>query len=104
MKPRGYLLVAAAIVLPMSGALANDELLKWEKDPNQWVMPTRTYDNQRYSELKQITAENVKNLHPVWSFSTGVLRGHEGAPLVDRGHHVCPHAVPEHRVRARSQG
>ena len=82
MKPRGYLLVAAAIVLPMSGALANDELLKWEKDPNQWVMPTRTYDNQRYSELKQITAENVKNLHPVWSFSTGVLRGHEGAPLV----------------------
>ena len=82
MKPRGYLLVAAAIVLPMSGALANDELLKLEKDPNQWVMPTRTYDNQRYSELKQITAENVKNLHPVWSFSTGVLRGHEGAPLV----------------------
>ena len=45
-------------------------------------MPTRTYDNQRYSELKQITAENVKNLHPVWTFSTGVLRGHEGAPLV----------------------
>ena len=43
MKPRGYLLVAAAIVLPMSGALANDELLKWEKNPNQWVMPTRTY-------------------------------------------------------------
>ncbi|MGO8916324.1 MAG: methanol/ethanol family PQQ-dependent dehydrogenase [Stellaceae bacterium] len=82
MKPRGYLLVAAAIVLPMSGALANDELLKLEKDPNQWVMPTGTYDNHRYSELKQITAQNVQNLHPVWSFSTGVLRGHEGAPLV----------------------
>jgi len=82
MKPRGYLLVAAVAFMPMTGALANDELLKIEKDPNQWVMPTGTYDNHRYSELKQITAQNVQNLHPVWSFSTGVLRGHEGAPLV----------------------
>jgi PQQ-dependent dehydrogenase (methanol/ethanol family) len=83
MQPRGYLLVAAAaIALPMSGAMANDELLKLEKDSKQWVMPTGDYANQRYSELKQINKENVKNLRPVWTFSTGVLRGHEGAPLV----------------------
>jgi alcohol dehydrogenase (cytochrome c) len=82
MKPRGYLFAVAAIAVPMSGALANDELLKLEKDPNQWAMPTGDYANHRYSELKQITGENVKNLRPVWSFSTGVLRGHEGAPLV----------------------
>jgi len=82
MNPRGYLLVLAAIALPVSGALANDELLKLQKDPNQWVMPTGDYANQRYSQLNQITAQNVQNLRPVWSFSTGVLRGHEGAPLV----------------------
>jgi len=82
MQPRGYLLVAAALALPVSGALANDELIKLEKDPHQWVMPTGNYANQRYSELKQINKENVKNLRPVWTFSTGVLRGHEGAPLV----------------------
>ncbi|HUH85255.1 MAG TPA: methanol/ethanol family PQQ-dependent dehydrogenase [Stellaceae bacterium] len=83
MKPRGYAFLAAAVAaLPLSSALANDELLKLEKDPAQWVMPTGTYDNHRYSSLKQIDAENVKNLRPVWSFSTGVLRGHEGAPLV----------------------
>ena len=41
----------------------------------------RDYANQRYSKLKQINAENVKKLQ-VWTFSTGVLRGHEGAPLV----------------------
>jgi lanthanide-dependent methanol dehydrogenase len=82
MKPRGYFLVAAAVVLPLSGALANDELMKLEKDPNQWVMPTGDYANQRYSQLNQINAQNVQNLRPVWSFSTGVLRGHEGAPLV----------------------
>ena len=82
MNPRGYLLVAAAVALPVSGALANDELLKLQKDPNQWVMPTGDYANQRYSQLNQINAQNVQNLRPVWSFSTGVLRGHEGAPLV----------------------
>ena len=36
----------------------------------------------RYSELKQITNQNVGKLQAAWSFSTGVLRGHEGAPLV----------------------
>src|ERR1700722_7977995 len=82
MNLRWGLLVAAAIAIPTSGALANDELMKLEKDPNQWVMPTGDYANHRYSQLKQITKENVKNLRAVWTFSTGVLRGHEGAPLV----------------------
>src|SRR6266853_3645656 len=47
-----------------------------------WTMPGRTADLQRYSPLTQITRLNVKNLHAAWQFSTGVLRGHEGNPLV----------------------
>jgi lanthanide-dependent methanol dehydrogenase len=82
MNLRWGLVLAAAVALPTSAALANQELMKLEKDPNQWVMPTGDYANHRYSTLKQITKDNVKNLHPVWTFSTGVLRGHEGAPLV----------------------
>jgi len=73
---------ASLFALATGPALANDELLKLEKDPNQWVMPTGDYFNQRYSQLAQINKDNVKNLRPVWTFSTGVLRGHEGAPLV----------------------
>ena len=65
-----------------SPASANDELLKLQGDANQWVMPTGNYANQRYSTLDQITAANASKLHPVWSFSTGVLRGHEGGPLI----------------------
>lgn len=65
-----------------SPASANDELLRLQQDKNQWVMPTGNYANQRYSELDQINASNASKLHPVWSFSTGVLRGHEGGPLV----------------------
>jgi lanthanide-dependent methanol dehydrogenase len=61
---------------------ANDELKRLEKDPKQWVMPTGNYANQRYSQLKQITSDNVGKLQVAWTFSTGVLRGHEGGPLI----------------------
>src|SRR5271168_4482209 len=46
------------------------------------VIPTITYDAQRYSKLNQITTQNVGKLQVAWTFSTGVLRGHEGEPLV----------------------
>jgi PQQ-dependent dehydrogenase (methanol/ethanol family) len=52
------------------------------KDPKNWAMQSGTQDNQRYSELKQINSKNAKNLQVAWTFSTGVLRGHEGGPLV----------------------
>jgi len=82
MKLRCGLLLAGLTALAATSALANEELIKLEKDANQWVMPTGNYANWRYSTLTQITTDNVKNLRPVWTFSTGVLRGHEGAPLV----------------------
>ena len=63
-------------------AQANDELLKLQADNKNWSMPTGNYANQRYSTLKQITTENVAKLQVAWTFSTGVLRGHEGNPLV----------------------
>jgi PQQ-dependent dehydrogenase (methanol/ethanol family) len=61
---------------------ANEELIKMSQNPKDWVMPTGDYANQRYSKLKQITAQNVGKLQVAWTFSTGVLRGHEGSPLV----------------------
>lgn len=64
------------------GAWANEDLQKLASDAKNWAMPTGDYANTRYSKLKQINAENVKNLQVKWMFSTGVLRGHEGAPLV----------------------
>ncbi|MCQ8783142.1 methanol/ethanol family PQQ-dependent dehydrogenase [Aurantimonas sp. MSK8Z-1] len=65
------------------GALAADQSLgDLAKDSANWAMPTGDYANTRYSELDKINKDNVKNLVPAWSFSTGVLRGHEGNPLV----------------------
>jgi alcohol dehydrogenase (cytochrome c) len=82
MKVRLYLLAASIVGISTSVAFANDELIKLQQDPNQWVMPTGDYANTRYSQLNQINKDNAKNLTPAWTFSTGVLRGHEGAPLV----------------------
>jgi alcohol dehydrogenase (cytochrome c) len=79
------LLSTSVGILALFGAgVANaaDELLELQKNPKDWVSPTGDYANLRYSKLKQITTDNVGKLSPVWSFSTGVLRGHEGAPLV----------------------
>ena len=47
-----------------------------------WNAPAGDYSSSRFSDLAQITPGNVKNLHAAWTFSTGVLRGHEGQPLV----------------------
>jgi PQQ-dependent dehydrogenase (methanol/ethanol family) len=63
-------------------ATANDELIKLEHTSGQWAIPAGNYASQRYSDLKQINTNTAKNLRPVWTFSTGVLRGHEGGPLV----------------------
>ncbi|HLZ67919.1 MAG TPA: methanol/ethanol family PQQ-dependent dehydrogenase [Aliidongia sp.] len=82
MNLRDFSVLACSALVFAGPALANDELVKMEQDANQWVMPTGDYANHRYSTLKQINAQNVKDMHPVWSFSTGVLRGHEGGPLI----------------------
>src|SRR6202453_2525507 len=72
----------AAALFTAGYAVANEELAKMAADPNQWVMPAGNFANTRYSELKQINTDNVHKIAPAWTCSTGVLRGHEGAPLV----------------------
>ena len=72
----------ASATMAVGSASANEELMKLAEDPANWAMPTGDYANTRYSELDEITAENAGDLKPAWTFSTGVLRGHEGGPLV----------------------
>ena len=74
-------LSAGAAILAWPAA-ANDQLIELEKDPAQWVQPTGNYANHRYSTLDEINKTNVGDLQVAWTFSTGVLRGHEGGPLI----------------------
>ena len=62
--------------------MANADLEKLIADPNNWAMQAGDMYNQRYSKLAQINTQNVGKMQVAWMFSTGVLRGHEGSPLV----------------------
>ncbi len=65
------LALALALLIPVVCARAEEPALQ-----------TLDYANTRFSPLDRIDANNVGRLQVAWTFSTGVLRGHEGAPLV----------------------
>ena len=51
-------------------------------DDGQWSMPAKDYASTRFSSLSEITPANVGRLQVAFSFSTGVNKGHEAAPIV----------------------
>ena len=51
-------------------------------EDGQWTIAAKDHANTRWSGLLEIDATNVSRLALAWTFSTGVLAGHEGAPLV----------------------
>src|SRR3954469_23583506 len=67
--------LAALVSLPSASQTAPAE-------DGEWRMPAKDYASTRYSGLDQIKASNAKDLKLAFSFSTGVLRGHEAAPIV----------------------
>jgi PQQ-dependent dehydrogenase (methanol/ethanol family) len=81
---RKVLLATGLGLIAMQGlsARADEDLDKRAQDPKQWVMQQGDNANTRYSKLNQINATNAGKLQVAWTFSTGVLRGHEGGPLV----------------------
>ncbi|MDF2774220.1 MAG: mxaF [Geminicoccaceae bacterium] len=54
-------------------------------EDGQWTMPQKNFAATRYSDLSEITAHNAKNLQVAFTFSVGVNRGQESAPLVVGG-------------------
>jgi alcohol dehydrogenase (cytochrome c) len=54
-------------------------------EDGQWTMPQKNFAATRYSDLSEINTDNVKNLQVAFTFSVGVNRGQESAPLVVGG-------------------
>jgi PQQ-dependent dehydrogenase (methanol/ethanol family) len=72
----GTLVLTASLAI---SALADSNQVR---DDGQWTRPGKDFAATRYSSLDEITPANVAGLRPTWTFSTGVLGGHEGQPLV----------------------
>ena len=76
---------SGALLTVSMPAQANKDLERLSKEDTNWVMQTKDYSASHFSNMTQINSHNVQHLQPVWSFSTGVLNGHEGGPLVVDG-------------------
>jgi alcohol dehydrogenase (cytochrome c) len=63
-----------------------------------WLLYRRTYDGHGFSPLSQINTGNVSELTPVWTYSTGVVEGHEAPPMVNNG--VMFVTTPQNQVLA----
>jgi PQQ-dependent dehydrogenase (methanol/ethanol family) len=79
---------ACAAVLLVAGVLPGlAQTAAVTPDPNDanWPIAPKNYASTRYSSLDQITADNVRDLKLAWTFSLGIDRGQEAAPIVVDG-------------------
>ena len=97
------LAIAAVCAMSIAVAAQNEgfvpvtDAMLAHPDPSDWLHISRTYDEHRFSTLKQITKSNVAQLRMVWS--RGLPTGtQESTPIVYRG--VMYVIAPGARVQA----
>lgn len=69
-------------VAPNQGYPSQNTAMQPEVEDGQWPMSAKNFANTRFSGLNEINTSNVANLKVAWTFSTGVDRGQEAAPIV----------------------
>jgi alcohol dehydrogenase (cytochrome c)/quinohemoprotein ethanol dehydrogenase len=75
-----------SVSAPEHGAAVNAErLAAADREPDAWMAPGRTYDEQRFSPLDQIDTENVAELGLAWFAEVDTDRGQEATPIVVDG-------------------
>ncbi len=60
-------------------------ILAADKEPGNWMTYGRTYNEQRFSPLDKINADNAGKLGLAWSFDLDTARGQEATPIVVDG-------------------
>ena len=66
----------------VSGSLSPANASQPQADAGNWTMAPGDYASTRFSKLDEINAGNINRLKVAWTFSTGMVAGHEAAPLV----------------------
>jgi alcohol dehydrogenase (cytochrome c) len=62
-----------------------ENILKADQEPDNWLTYSGSLSGQRYSNLAQITPENVKNVELQWIYQTNTSEKFEATPLVING-------------------
>src|SRR5260221_7077736 len=89
----GSLLIATALTPARAADVTNERLLNPQREPQNWVLHHGNYQGHRYSLLKEINTDTVKNLKPVFTvalsgFQSGgrhALRHLGTTPIVQDG-------------------
>jgi PQQ-dependent dehydrogenase (methanol/ethanol family) len=76
------------------------------REDGNWTMPARDFASTRFSALDQINVKNAKDLKVAWTFSVGVERGQEAAPIVvnDTMYVVTPYPNILYALDLKRQG
>ncbi|RYY95951.1 MAG: PQQ-dependent dehydrogenase, methanol/ethanol family, partial [Alphaproteobacteria bacterium] len=74
------------VLASITAAEVNGEaIIAADQRPGVWLSHGRTYSEQRFSPLKQITTENVTSLGLAWTGDLDTNRGMEATPIVVDG-------------------
>jgi alcohol dehydrogenase (cytochrome c) len=80
------LLTIVVVLLPRVHAqVTYDRLVRAAQEPKNWLMYNGNYTSNRYTLLKQVDPETVKNLEQKWVFQGNVIGNWEATPLVVDG-------------------
>jgi quinohemoprotein ethanol dehydrogenase len=83
---RACALFVLSTALPCTAANIDEKRLAHANaEPGQWMSVGRTYDEQRFSPLKQINTQNVSQLGLAWFADLDTNRGQEATPLMIDG-------------------
>src|ERR1700733_5531822 len=66
-------------------SITDAQLMKADSQSGNWLTYGRTYNEQRFSPLKQIEDHNAARLGLAWSFDLDTHRGQEATPIVVDG-------------------
>src|SRR4026209_703376 len=84
-----YRLLLPVIVVTAAASLQAqvtfDRILRANQEPQNWLTYSGTVLSQRYSQLTQITPDNVKNLELQWVFQARSLEKYEATSIVVDG-------------------
>ena len=89
----GLLLTATALAPARAADMTNDRALNVQREPQNWLLHHGNYQGHRFSLLKEINADTVKNLKPVFTvalsgFQSGgryAFGNLEATPIVEDG-------------------
>jgi quinohemoprotein ethanol dehydrogenase len=68
-----------------AAAVNGKRIAQADQEPGNWMTHGRTYNEQRFSPLKQINDKNIGKLGLAWFYDLDTHRGQEATPLVVDG-------------------